>query len=175
MPELTATLIIGRTRSKCGRCKRPTLGDGTHHDRVIGYGVEPAPGCGARFVDLATDDIGGTEARLISCRPDLPLRPANPTPNLPAPTGQPIPIDRELLLDAVRGQVEDPYRLRVLCEYVTGRRLPTDGDVAEQVDTVIAELLGQHPHLSAPRPPAARDQSLPVARAAIAHTTPTGD
>jgi len=72
--ELTATLIIGRYQSTCSRCHRGTLMSTSHHTRELGYGVPAGKrGCGARFVDTATSDIGYTAKTLRELRPDLPV------------------------------------------------------------------------------------------------------
>lgn len=74
-PELTATLIIGGTSSRCGLCGEKASMDATHHTDVPGYpgSRQPGGGCGARFVALDTDYAGVTAERLRELRPDLPV------------------------------------------------------------------------------------------------------
>jgi hypothetical protein len=77
--ELTATLFIGITDSRCGHCRQPTLlrddqgAPITHHTDVSGYDPEPGGGCGARFVDTGRDHTAITSWHLRNVRPDLPV------------------------------------------------------------------------------------------------------
>lgn len=71
--ELLATLIINRTDSRCGNCGKPVLMQASRHRDVSGWTPKPGGGCGARFVDTASDYpiIGPDELR--AARPDLPV------------------------------------------------------------------------------------------------------
>lgn len=71
MSELTATLIINITDSRCGHCGKNVLAQATYHDDVSG---RPGAGCGARFVDTGSDYIQITPEQLQRTRPDLPVR-----------------------------------------------------------------------------------------------------
>lgn len=73
MPELTATLVISRSHSYCGNCREETLPRATHHTDISGWTPEPGKGCGARFVDMRSDNGAVTGVDLKSIRPDLPL------------------------------------------------------------------------------------------------------
>lgn len=75
----TATLIIGRSNSRCGNCGDDVLPQSTHHVDVSGWTPGPGEGCGARFVAMRSDSWGVTAADLKSIRPDLPVE---PTPNV---------------------------------------------------------------------------------------------
>jgi len=80
VPELTATLIINITDSRCGNCGEATLlrdsqGEPiTHHADVSGYSPERGGGCGARFVDTRSEYGAITPDVLRRARPDLPVR-----------------------------------------------------------------------------------------------------
>jgi len=80
MPELTATLIINITDSRCGNCGEATLlrdrqGEPiTHHADVSGYSPVRGGGCGARFIDTRSECSAITPDDLRSVRPDLPVR-----------------------------------------------------------------------------------------------------
>jgi hypothetical protein len=74
MSELTATLLIGITSSKCGNCRQPTMPRATHHTDVSGWAPQPGGGCGARFVDTASGHSFITDWHLKRVRPDLPIR-----------------------------------------------------------------------------------------------------
>lgn len=59
MGEIIATIIVSWSSSKCSRCQLPTLVvDQRAHDRVVGYGWEGQPGCGAVFTAITTDELG---------------------------------------------------------------------------------------------------------------------
>ncbi|WP_435060396.1 hypothetical protein [Streptomyces sp. bgisy060] len=71
--EVTATLLVDNFESLCGNCQQPTLLHGVHrHTDVSGW--HPKPGCGARFVNIASLSRAVTDARLRELRPDLPVR-----------------------------------------------------------------------------------------------------
>jgi hypothetical protein len=72
--ELTTTLVISVTSSYCGNCRQPTLPRRTHHTDISGYDPRPGGGCGARFVDMETDNRAVTDWHLKQVRPDLPIR-----------------------------------------------------------------------------------------------------
>ncbi|MBD0673989.1 hypothetical protein [Streptomyces sp. CBMA156] len=72
--ETTATLYIGAFESRCGHCGRPTLPTAPRHTDVSGLTPEPGAGCGARFVNIASDSHRSTADDLRRVRPDLPLR-----------------------------------------------------------------------------------------------------
>lgn len=73
--ELTATLIVDRSRSRCGNCGKGVLPSETHHKDITDWTPVPGGGCGARFVNMrfgympTEDDV----RRLKAKRPDLPL------------------------------------------------------------------------------------------------------
>lgn len=78
----TATLIINMSDSKCSACKKGTIPNAEYHDELYGYSVRPnadgerPPGCGALFIDVASDYIGGNMLeKLRELRPDLPIAP----------------------------------------------------------------------------------------------------
>ncbi|MFG3403689.1 hypothetical protein [Streptomyces sp. NPDC048142] len=72
--ETTATLYIGAFESRCGHCDRPTLSDALRHTDISGWTPRPGTGCGARFVNVASDSHRNTSDDLRRVRPDLPLR-----------------------------------------------------------------------------------------------------
>lgn len=76
MPELTATLLINITSSRCGNCGQNTLPEATHHTDVSGWSPRQGAGCGALFVDTDTDYPHITDDDLLRVRPDLPVRTA---------------------------------------------------------------------------------------------------
>lgn len=74
MSELTATLVIGITRSECGHCRKPTLIEATRHTDVSGYDPRPGGGCGAYFVSTRSGHSAITDSHLREVRPDLPIQ-----------------------------------------------------------------------------------------------------
>lgn len=71
--ETTATLIVSRSYSTCGTCRRQTLPDAETHDTVSGYGGGQ-PGCGARFTAVTSDQADEYSKRQCTAlRPDLPV------------------------------------------------------------------------------------------------------
>lgn len=134
--ELTATLVIGRSYSRCGHCGENTLPQDTHHVDICGWTPEPGGGCGARYVAMRSD-YGGTGEELRAMRPDLPIEDEQ--------TDQPAtdPSDAELIEHArTVGMVEpekapafvEAYRAHV--EEQSGshgaQQVPTLADVEEQ-------------------------------------------
>lgn len=77
MPDLTATLVISVTSSYCGHCRQPTMPKATHHTDISGWPKRPGTGCGARFVDMRSDNGAVTDWHLLQVRPDLPIRKTN--------------------------------------------------------------------------------------------------
>lgn len=75
MPELTATLFINISDSRCGHCGKNTLPTATHHVDISGWRPKPGQGCGARFVATSSDYSAITNEQLREMRPDLPARP----------------------------------------------------------------------------------------------------
>ncbi|MFC9273456.1 hypothetical protein ACFTXJ_37425 [Streptomyces zhihengii] len=71
--ELTATLLIGDFESECSNCHMPTLIHGVDRHTNI-PGRKPTPGCGARFVNTASNSPRITPHHLRAERPDLPVR-----------------------------------------------------------------------------------------------------
>jgi hypothetical protein len=71
--ELTATLIVGRSSSRCGNCNKDVLPSETHHNDISGYSPVPGGGCGARFVNMRLDYRGIGEGHARTMRPDLPI------------------------------------------------------------------------------------------------------
>ncbi|WP_030237573.1 hypothetical protein [Streptomyces sp. NRRL S-350] len=72
--ELTATLFINITDSRCGNCRKPTMPSDTHHRDISGWNRRPGGGCGARFINTASDYALVPAERLREMRPDLPVR-----------------------------------------------------------------------------------------------------
>ncbi|MFE4304799.1 hypothetical protein ACFRR6_01780 [Streptomyces sp. NPDC056891] len=72
--EITATLCIDWSESRCGKCNKPTLLSAYRHTDISGYQAKPGAGCGARFVNTASlsRDISAEDLREL--RPDLPVR-----------------------------------------------------------------------------------------------------
>lgn len=73
MSELTATLVISVTSSYCGNCRQPTMPKVSHHTDVSGWNPQRGAGCGARFVDMRSDNGAVTDWHLKRVRPDLPI------------------------------------------------------------------------------------------------------
>ncbi|MER7050390.1 hypothetical protein ABT391_36795 [Streptomyces jumonjinensis] len=74
--ELTATLWISGYSTSCGRCRKGTKMDATHHTVVLSLQDDEngRPGCGARFVEVGSHKLGMGPEFLQALRPDLPVK-----------------------------------------------------------------------------------------------------
>ncbi|MFB7836012.1 hypothetical protein [Streptomyces sp. NPDC056056] len=72
--EITATLCIDSSESRCGNCNKPTLPSAYRHTDISGYQPQPGAGCGARFVNTASLSWDISPEELHELRPDLPIR-----------------------------------------------------------------------------------------------------
>lgn len=68
MEEVTATLIVGRSSSKCSNCNKDADYNELTHEHTLGY--FPGPGCGARFTKIISYYVGTKEVTM-ALRPDL--------------------------------------------------------------------------------------------------------